>query len=79
LFETTTTKFQFQRRNADGMKTVLIVSESEDEPPTYSEAVEAAQQTYWWDEGREGEGASGSRDHSEPPPHFSTVIASQAL
>ena len=68
------------RRAGDSMKKSLIVTESEDGLPTYSEAVsdlEASQQTYWWDEGRDGEGAPGAEDHSEPPPKFSTVIASQ--
>lgn len=68
------------RRTRDSMKTSLIVNENEDGLPTYSQAVsdlEASQQTYWWDEGRDGEGAPGGEDREDPPPHFSTVIASQ--
>ena len=78
------------------MKTNLIVNESEDGLPTYSQAMDhaasasaaenppdypdeiAASQTYWWDEGNEGEGALGSSDHSQPPPRFSAVVASQS-
>ena len=29
------------------------------------------QQTYWWDEGRGGEGSPGPDDLLEPPPYFS--------
>jgi hypothetical protein len=58
------------------MKASLVVTETDDEPPTYLEAVEAAdaRQTYWWDDGLEGVGAPGDR----PPPPFSSVVASQA-